>query len=128
MGLAWLWSEVVEPGVIHEGLTGLDMHDGFLTLLLGWSGLDRLEGQLVLVCLCVASSCIGLPHTMAVLELRVPEGEMEAAGVLGAWNQTWSTAALPLCSLVGDTVGPQVQIEGGAHRVLLLKGEVPEQL
>ena len=71
MGLAWLWSEVVEPGS-SEGLTGLDMHDGFLTLLLGWSGLDRLEGQLVLVCLCVASSCIGLPHTMAVLRVKDP--------------------------------------------------------
>ena len=34
-----------------EGLTGLDMHGGFLTLLLGGSGLDRLVGQLALVCL-----------------------------------------------------------------------------
>ena len=55
-----------------EGLTGLDMHDAFLTLLLGWSGLDRLEGQLVLVCLCVASSCTGLPHTTAVLGVKDP--------------------------------------------------------
>ena len=58
-----------------EGLTGLDVHDGLLTALLGWSFLDRLAGGW---CRTVSERplhALGFLTPWRSQELRIPEGE-----------------------------------------------------
>lgn len=64
---------------LSEGTTGLDVHSGFLTLVLGtWAGTAGAAwGRLVSLSLHAASSWVWTSHTMAVPRASVPKGKKQ---------------------------------------------------